>query len=223
MSDMVKIAPSILAADFARLGDEVTAVCAAGCDYVHIDVMDGHFVPNLTLGADIVAALKPYATCPLDVHLMTTPVDPLIDPFIAAGANIISFHPEAGAYPHRTAQSIRRGGVRAGIALSPGTPLATVETLLSDIDLILIMTVHPGFGGQVFIESMLSKISAARSMIDASGHDIMLEIDGGITPQTASAVRAQGADILVAGTAVFGGAVEDYAHNISALRQADGG
>ena len=214
----IKIAPSILAADFARLGEEVSQICEAGCDYVHIDVMDGHFVSNLTLGAGVVGALKAYARCPLDVHLMVSPVDPLIESFIAAGADIVTFHPEASVHSHHTAQMIRQAGAKVGIALNPATPLSLVEYLLPMMDLLLIMTVTPGFGGQVFIESMLDKIAAARAMIDASKYDIALEIDGGITRANAPQLIAKGADILVAGTAIFKDAQGDYAANIAALR-----
>lgn len=214
----VHIAPSILSADFARLGEEVAAICAAGCDFVHVDVMDGHFVPNITLGPDIVAAIKPYASKPLDVHLMIAPVDPYVDAFAKAGADIITFHPEAGPHPHRTIQMIKNAGAKAGLSLNPGTPLALLEPLLPDLDLVLVMSVNPGFGGQKFIQSQLDKIRQIRAMIDASGRDIALEVDGGINLETAPLAIAAGATMLVAGTATFSGGPAAYADNIAALR-----
>lgn len=216
----VKISPSILSADFARLGEEVAAICEAGCDFVHVDVMDGHFVPNLTIGPDVVKAIAPYASKPLDVHLMISPVDPYIGDFAAAGAAIITFHPEAGPHPHRTAQAIRAAGCKVGLSLNPATPVSVVEPLIDDIDLILVMSVNPGFGGQSFIESQIEKIETLRRMIDQSGREIALEVDGGVNRETAGRVIAAGADMLVAGTATFAGGPEKYAENIAALRSA---
>lgn len=215
---MVKIAPSILSADFAQLGQEVALICQAGCDYVHIDVMDGHFVPNITIGADIVAAIKPHATKPLDVHLMIAPVDCYIESFAKAGADIITFHPEAGAHPHRTVQAIKAAGCKAGIALNPATSVSVLGELMSEIDLILVMSVNPGFGGQKFITSQLDKIRRLRAMIDASGRAIELEVDGGVTHDNAAQIIAAGATILVAGTASFKGGADCYADNIAKLR-----
>ena len=216
----VKIAPSILSADFACLGEEVAAICEAGCDYVHVDVMDGHFVPNIPIGPDVVKAIKPHASRPLDVHLMIAPVDPYISAFAEAGADIITFHPEAGPHPHRTAQAIRAAGCRVGVSLNPATPLAALDHMLDLVDLVLVMSVNPGFGGQSFISSQLEKISELRQLIDASGRDIELEVDGGVNRETAAQVIAAGANVLVAGTATFKGGPSLYAENIAALREA---
>ena len=214
----VKISPSILAADFACLGDEVTAICEAGCDYVHVDVMDGHFVPNLTIGPGVVKAIKPHANKPLDVHLMISPVDSFIDLFPEAGADIITFHPEAGPHPHRTVQAIKAAGCKAGISLNPATPIAALEELIDDIDLILVMSVNPGFGGQKFIKTQLDKIRRIRDLITSTGRQIELEVDGGVNSENAEEIIAAGADVLVAGTAVFQNGRQAYADNIKALR-----
>jgi ribulose-phosphate 3-epimerase len=218
MRDSPKIAPSILAADFARLGEEVRALESAGADYIHIDVMDGHFVPNLTIGPAVVKALRPHSRLPFDVHLMIAPVDPYVDAFADAGADIITVHPEAGPHIHRTIQIIKSKGKRAGLAFNPGTPPTTLDLLLPDIDLVLVMTVNPGFGGQSFIESQLAKIEDVRSRIDKSGKAVELEVDGGITAETARRVLTAGADVLVAGTATFEGGTGAYAQNIARLR-----
>jgi ribulose-phosphate 3-epimerase len=212
------ISPSILASDFAKLGEEARAVQAAGADWLHVDVMDGHFVPNITIGPDVVKAIRPHVSIPLDVHLMIAPADPYLEAFRAAGADIISVHPEAGPHLDRTLQRIRELGARAGVVLNPATPIEAIEWVLGDVDLVLVMSVNPGFGGQSFKRSQLKKIEALRALIDASGRDIHLEVDGGVTAETAPLCLAAGADALVAGTAVFRGGPDAYARNIAALR-----
>ncbi len=213
-----KIAPSILAADFARLGDEVRAVTEAGADYIHVDVMDGHFVPNISIGPQMVKALRPHTKLPLDVHLMISPVDPYIKEFAEAGADIITVHPEAGPHVHRTVQLIKSFGKKAGVSLNPGSPISLIEHILGDIDLILVMTVNPGFGGQSFIDSQRAKMRDIRALIDRSGRSIELEVDGGINGQTAALAVEAGADVLVAGTAAFAGGAARYRDNIAKLR-----
>ncbi|HVV32669.1 MAG TPA: ribulose-phosphate 3-epimerase [Vitreimonas sp.] len=212
------IAPSILSADFAKLGEEVRAVDAAGADMIHVDVMDGHFVPNITIGPTVVKWLRPHTKLPLDVHLMISPVDLFIDDFRKAGADIITVHPEAGPHVHRTLQAIKASGAKAGVSLNPGTPIDAIDNLMDLVDLVLIMSVNPGFGGQSFIESALPKIEAARKKIDATGRDIILEVDGGVNPKTAPRVIAAGATAIVAGSAVYGGKPDEYAANIRAIR-----
>lgn len=213
----VHIAPSLLSADFSQLGAEVTRLDAAGADFMHIDVMDGHFVPNLTIGPLVVKSLRRYTKKPFDVHLMISPIDDMIDPFVDAGADIITIHPEAGAHMHRTVQRIKSRGVKAGVALNPATSLSVLDYIIGDIDMILIMTVNPGAGGQSFIP-LLEKIASARALIRESGRDIMLEVDGGINAQTARQVIAAGADVLVAGTAVFKDGQDYYETHIKSLR-----
>ena len=218
MQQKIRIAPSILSADFARLGEEVRAVTAAGADYIHIDVMDGHFVPNLTIGPGVVKALRPHSTLPFDVHLMIAPVDAFVPDFAGAGADIITVHPEAGPHLHRTLQLIKSLGKKAGVSLNPATPLEAVDNVLDAVDLVLVMSVNPGFGGQSFITSQLDKIRALRRRIDATGRAIDLEVDGGINEATARSAIAAGADVLVAGTASFAGGAGAYAGNIRRLR-----
>jgi ribulose-phosphate 3-epimerase len=215
---LVRVAPSILSADFARLGEEVAAVAAAGADFIHVDVMDGHFVPNLTIGPVVIKSIRPATTLPFDVHLMIAPVDPYIDEFAAAGADILTVHPEAGPHLHRTIQRIKAAKMKAGVALNPATPAAAALEVIDEIDLILVMSVNPGFGGQTFIGSQLKKIAALKKAIDASGRPIMLEVDGGVNAKTALSIVEAGADVLVAGSAVFSGGKARYAANIAALR-----
>jgi ribulose-phosphate 3-epimerase len=214
------IAPSILAADFARLGEEARAVEAAGADWLHVDVMDGHFVPNITIGPDVVKALRPHVSIPMDVHLMISPADPYLEAFRAAGADLITIHPEAGPHLNRSLKLIRQLGAKAGVAFDPSTPPEAIEWMLDDVDLVLVMSINPGFGGQSFMPSQLAKIARLRQMIDASGRDITLEVDGGVTPDTARRCREAGANALVAGTAVFRGGQGAYAANIRALKDA---
>jgi ribulose-phosphate 3-epimerase len=218
MATKIRIAPSILSADFAQLAAEIAAVEAAGADLIHVDVMDGHFVPNISIGPLVVRAIKPHAKKPLDVHLMISPVDPYVKEFADAGADGITVHPEAGPHVHRTLQLIRSLGKKPGIVLNPGTPVDAIDNVLDLVDLVLVMSVNPGFGGQSFIDSQLKKIDAVATRIAKSGRDIALEVDGGINPQTARQAINAGANVLVAGTAVFKGGAVHYAANIAALR-----
>lgn len=214
------ICPSILASDFARLGEEVRALEAAGADWIHVDVMDGHFVPNLTLGPDIVKAIRPHSTLPFDVHLMVAPVDPWLDAYREAGADILSVHPESGPHLHRTLGRIRQLGAKAGVVFNPGTPLTVLEEVVDLVDLVLIMSVNPGFGGQKFIDASLSKIERARAVLDRAGSAATLQVDGGVVAANADACVAAGADALVAGSFVFKGGPDAYAANIAALKGA---
>ena len=214
------ISPSILSADFARLGEEVRAIDTAGADWIHIDVMDGHFVPNITIGPDVVKALRPHTRLPFDVHLMVAPVDPWLEAYREAGADILTVHPESGPHLHRTLGRIRQLGAKAGIVLNPGTPLAVLEEVVELVDLVLLMSVNPGFGGQSFIGTTLRKIERTRALLDAAGSKAHLQVDGGVTAANAGACVAAGADALVAGTAVFRGGPAAYAANILALKSA---
>lgn len=218
MTSPILISPSILSADFARLGEEVRAIDEAGADWIHIDVMDGHFVPNITIGPGVVKALRPHTKKPFDVHLMISPVDQYLNAFAEAGADILTVHPEAGPHIHRSIQHIKSLGVQAGVVLNPGTPAKMLDYLIDDVDLILVMSVNPGFGGQSFITNQLRKIEAIRKMIEKSGRDIRLQVDGGIDFATGPRAIEAGADVLVAGTATFRGGPSAYADNIRTLR-----
>ena len=214
------ICPSILASDFARLGEEVAALEAAGADWIHVDVMDGHFVPNITLGPDIVKAIRPHTTLPFDVHLMVAPVDPWLEAYREAGADILTVHPESGPHLHRTLGRIRQLGAKAGVVLNPGTPVDVVAEVVDLVDLVLLMSVNPGFGGQSFIDTTLRKIERTRALLDAAGSKAHLQVDGGVTSANAAACVAAGADALVAGSFVFKGGPAAYADNVAALKRA---